>query len=75
MPLFDFNFFKKSIKDWIRSNPNGTMNELRDFCEDLIPVQQYAANEWLIDQTLSWYRHILDHREMEELGEEIEACD
>lgn len=75
MPLFDFNYFKKSIKEWIRNHPDGSMSDLRDFCEDLIPAQQYAANEWLIDQTLSWYRHILDHRDLQGLSEDVEAVD
>lgn len=61
--MFDFNDFKRSVKDWIRENPSGSVQELRDFCEERIPSNQYAANEWVVDQTVSWYRHILAHRE------------
>lgn len=63
--MFDFNQFKRSVKDWIRDNPEGSLVDLRDYCEELIPAAQYAANEWLVDQTVSWYRHILASRDYE----------
>lgn len=61
--MFDANNFKRIVKDWIRSNPAGTLEDLNDFCEDQIPPAQFASNQWLVDQTLSWYSHILTHRE------------
>ena len=61
--MFDFNSFKRSVKEWINSNPQGTVADLRDFCEEQIPPAQYMANMWVVDQTVSWYRHILEHRE------------
>ncbi|MCX6129616.1 MAG: hypothetical protein NTX25_11195 [Proteobacteria bacterium] len=66
--MFDVNQFKKSVKEWIRTNPQGTLLDLRDFCDELVPAQLYAANQWLIDQTLSWYRHVLERRELEFAG-------
>lgn len=69
--MFDFNRFKRSVKDWIRENPAGSENDLRDYCEELIPPAQFSANEWVVDHTVSWYRHILNHRETRaEIGEE-----
>ena len=69
--MLDYNEFKKTVKQWIRENPDGTTVDLRDFCEDQIPPNQFAANQWLVDQTVSWYRHILNHRKLvEDLGEE-----
>jgi hypothetical protein len=62
--MFDPNSFKRAVKEWIRENPNGTEIDLQDFCEEQIPPQQFAANEWLVEHTLSWYRHILAHREV-----------
>jgi hypothetical protein len=62
--MFDPNAFKKNVKDWIRGNPEGTLIEFVDFCEDQIPPAQYAANQWLLEQTVSWYKHILTSREM-----------
>ena len=62
--MFDFNGFKKSVKEWIRTNPDGSVNDLRDFCEEQIPPPQYTANEWIVEQTVSWYRHILNHRDV-----------
>ncbi len=61
--MFDCNQFKKSIKQWIRENPQGSLTELTDYCEDLIPSQHYASNNWLVDQTVNWYKHVLSHRE------------
>ena len=62
--MFDSNQFKRSVKDWMRSNPEGSLAELTDYCEELIPPQQYAAHKWLVEHTVSWYRHILTHREI-----------
>ena len=68
--MFDFNLFKRSIKEWIRVHPEGSLTDLQDFCEESIPPQQYAANQWLIEQTISWYKHILNHRKHQEVAYE-----
>jgi hypothetical protein len=60
--MFDANQFKRAVKDWIRSNPEGTETDLVDFCEDQIPPHHYATHQWLIEHTVSWYRHILAQR-------------
>ncbi len=62
--MFDPNSFKRAVKEWIRENPDGTESELEDYCEDQIPPQQFSANRWLVDHTLSWYRHILAQRDV-----------
>ena len=61
--MFDSNKFKRAVKEWIRSNPDGTLESLGDYCEELIPPAQFAANKRIVDQTLSWYSHILTHRD------------
>lgn len=61
--MFDSNKFKRAVKEWMAEHPEGTENELIDFCEELIPPQQFAVHQWLIDQTVSWYRHVLVSRE------------
>jgi hypothetical protein len=61
--MFDCNKFKRSVKDWIQSNPQASVADLVDFCEEQIPPQQFATHQWLVDQTVSWYRHILSHRD------------
>lgn len=61
--MFDINNFKKSVKVWMKDNPEGTEGELMDFCEDLIPVGVYSSHKWLVDQTIAWYRHVQAHRE------------
>ena len=71
--MFDVNVFKKSVKEWIRVNTDGTEIDLRDYCDELVPAQQYQANQWLIEQTLSWYRHILERRVEEASGADSEA--
>jgi len=60
--MFDPNQFKRSVKEWIRLHPEGTEAELVDFCEEQIPPAQFSANQWLVEHTLSWYRHILAQR-------------
>jgi hypothetical protein len=62
--MFDTNSFKRQVKDWIRNHPEGTENDLQDFCEEKIPPAQYATLKWMVDHTLSWYRYVLINREM-----------
>ena len=64
--MFDTNAFKKSVKVWIKENPYGTDQELLDFCDEKIPTSHYASSHWLVDQTLSWYRHVLAQREFKD---------
>ena len=64
--MLDTNAFKKSVKVWIKENPTGTDQDLLDFCEEKIPSNQYQSSHWLIDQTVSWYRHMLSQREMKD---------
>ena len=71
--MVDLNTFKKQVKTWIRENPDGALVDLRDYCEDLIPPSQFTAYSWLVDQTVGWYKHILDHREVTE--EQLEVVD
>ncbi len=59
---FDINEFKKKVKDWMRNHPDGAEAELLDFCEDLVPTQQFASNRWVFDHTIAWYRSILQSR-------------
>ena len=63
--MFDVNFFKRSVKEWIRVNPQGTEHDLRDYCDEIVPTVQYQTHRWLIEHTLSWYRHIIERREKE----------
>ena len=60
--MFDTNKFKRSVKDWVRENPNGTMEDLVDFCEGLIPPTKLNAYGWLVEQTAGWYGHVIDAR-------------
>lgn len=62
--MFDKNQFKKSVKDWLKYHPDATVEDLEDYCEQLIPSQSYTTNFWLINQTVSWYQHILSSREL-----------
>ena len=61
--MFDANQFKRSVKEWIRANPEGTEADLVDFCEEQIPTALYSANHWLVEHTLSWFRHIMVQRQ------------
>lgn len=61
--MFDANRFKRAVKDWIREHPEGSEADLVDFCEEQIPPAQFAAHQWLVEHTLSWYKHILTQRQ------------
>lgn len=60
--MFDINKFKIQVKDWIRNNPEGSEADLTDYCEDLIPLTKYPSHSWIVEQTVGWYRHILQNR-------------
>ncbi len=70
--MFDVNYFKRSVKEWIRENPQGSLLDLRDYCDEIVPPQLYAANEWLIDQPLYWYRHVLERRDNDDADNDEE---
>lgn len=72
--MFDANSFKRSVKDWIQKNPAGSMEDLREFCEEQIPTAQFSAWQWMIEQTTSWYSHVLRQRDsMHSCGAEDDA--
>jgi len=72
--MFDANQFKRSVKDWMRQHPQGSEAELIDYCEEQIPPAQFTAQQWLIEHTVSWYRHVLLQRRHERnLGEDEDA--
>ena len=60
--MMEINQFKKEVKEWIQTNPDGTLEALADYCEELIPPAQFASYQWLVTQTLSWYEQILKDR-------------
>jgi hypothetical protein len=61
--MVDMNRFKALVKQWIKDHPAGTTSDLRDYCEEQIPAHQFTSCNWLIDQTVDWYKHILHNRE------------
>ena len=74
--MFDANGFKRSVKDWMRLHPEGTETDLTDFCEEQIPAAQFSANQWLVEHTLSWYKHVLAQRKhARNLAEEDDESD
>jgi hypothetical protein len=73
--MFDTNKFKRTVKKWVRDNPNGTMEDLVDFCEDLIPPAQLSVYGWLVEQTAGWYEHVLHTRRSAKLIGSLESED
>jgi hypothetical protein len=71
--MFDSNTMKKKVKEWIKTHPSGSEKDLQDYCEALIPPQQYQGHKWLVEQTLSWYRYILENRRKDKAMEDDEA--
>jgi len=60
--MFDTNQFKRDVKEWFRLNPNGSVEDLADFCEEKIPPQNFSTHQWLIEQTIGWYSYVLEQR-------------
>lgn len=73
--MFDTNKFKRAVKEWVRENPNGTMEELMDLCEGMIPAPLYHSHTWLLEQTSGWYQHLLTTRRCSRLLGESESED
>jgi hypothetical protein len=73
--MFDTNKFKRSVKDWVRENPHGSLEDLVDFCEEQIPGAQFKAYGWLVEQTAGWYEHILSTRRSARLLDQYESED
>ena len=62
--MFNINEFKKRVKEWVDQNPSGDVADLLDYCEELIPAKDFSANQWLIEQTVSWYQYTVAQREI-----------
>jgi hypothetical protein len=73
--MLDTNKFKRSVKDWIRDHPTGSMEDLVDFCEGLIPPTQLNSYGWLVEQTAGWYDHVLSTRRSASLANTLEVDD
>ena len=73
--MFDTNKFKRAVKVWVRENPNGSIEDMVDFCEELIPTQMYQSHLWLVEQTTGWYQHLLSTRRCSRLLGEFEPED
>ena len=60
--MFNSNELKKKVKLWMQENPEGSERELQDYCEELIPSQEFQTHKWLVEHTLHWYRFVLERR-------------
>ena len=63
--MFDRNRFKKSVKIWMVKNQGASVNELKQYCQTLIPKEHIRQEKWLIEQTTQWYKHILSMKNKE----------
>ena len=61
--MLDMNDFKRQVKDWMRDNPKGSIDALTDFCEEVIPPSDFTRMQWLVEQTVGWYEHVLSLRD------------
>jgi hypothetical protein len=73
--MLDTNKFKRSVKEWVRENPNGSLENLVDYCEELIPPGQYNNYSWIVEQTAGWYEHVLSTRRSARLVDQLESDD
>lgn len=60
--MFDSNQFKRAVKEWVRSHPEATVSEFEEFCTHQLPAVEYPQHQWLVSQSISWYRHVLINR-------------
>lgn len=56
--MFDINSFKQNIKVWIKKNPEANKVKFLDYCEELIPINEYAQYSWLLEQATMWFDNI-----------------
>lgn len=56
------NTFKARVKAFLKTNPDATEDEMQDFCDELLPPTAYAANAWLIAETMGWFRFMREQR-------------
>lgn len=56
--MFNTNEFKRNVKEWFAENEDANPTEVRDYCEEMIPVNVFTSYVWLVDQTVDWVRHI-----------------
>lgn len=61
--MLDMNDFKRQVKNWMKENPKGSVEALTDFCEEVIPPPDFTRLQWLVEQTVGWYEHILSLRD------------
>lgn len=55
--MFDINSFKRRIQVWTEQNPEGSKNAFLDYCEELIPSNEYSQYSWLLEQAAMWFEH------------------
>ncbi|MDD9951216.1 MAG: hypothetical protein OXT67_06575 [Zetaproteobacteria bacterium] len=60
--MFDRNEYKRKIKVWMLENPSASVLECEDYCHHLIPSRELTAHQWLVEETLSWFKAIQDKR-------------
>jgi hypothetical protein len=72
----DVNTFKKDVKEWMQAHPFGSIDDFTDFCESLIPPSMLTSYGWLVDQSVSWYTHVLSSRDWQNMvdGESDDAA-
>lgn len=56
--MFDRNDYKRKMKRWISTNRTASILECEDYCHGLIPARELPAYEWLVEETLSWFKSI-----------------
>ena len=56
VPMLDKNQFKEAFRRFVDGNPAATEHDAMDFCQSLIPAHRMAADYWLVDQCLQWFR-------------------
>ena len=58
MEALDINNIKAQIASWILKNPTASQDQLRNYCEEIIPPNKIVALKWLVDCSVNWHSYL-----------------
>ena len=55
--MIEISLYKFKINNWIVSNPHASEEQLRNYCEQVLPVNKLVALSWLIECSVNWQKY------------------
>lgn len=62
--MFDKNEFKQQFRQFVETHTHASEKDAQDFCYSLIPAEAIVKNQWLIEQSIQWFRWIKNQRKV-----------